>query len=548
MRLTRLAVGLVLVALAACQTQRQIADYATLAQAADAGTEVSVRDLRDAFVASPDFTDRMDKLALLEEQAVQQMVDEPLRLGATGSAILDVYFGSLTGHQALASFYDHLGETEAAAAHRAWIARIRAAIESDATGERDAPYHVLGASEALAYLRERGLAALGSMYHSTDDIPFMMIVNARPGEGRLETFYFDLTAAYEAIARSRGEAEGEAFSPGTLIGSLAHRDDSAAQASIGAYLIAQSRYVDAANWLRAATRTGNVIANVMLARLYHLEARDLEGREREEAMEYALEQYLHAIALGSDEAMFSLGGLYVEGVYGDDNIPSGLALLRQAADFGNTEAMLWLGHLHADGTRVEQSDDLAADYFARGAEAGDSRARLAYARFSFDRLENRPFDPRITDWLTEEAQADNAEAMILLGNLWARGITVAQNHRKAQRWYRSAVDTAPDDANIVNEVAWTLTVSHFDSLRQPRYALQIMERVMNVDEEARQNPAYLDTWAAAHAANDDFAEAARIQRQAIDAAEAQGDTAVIEVLREHLEAFDHGKVIIDPVP
>jgi hypothetical protein len=30
-------------------------------------------------------------------------------------------------------------------------------------------------------------------------------------------------------------------------------------------------------------------------------------------MEFVLEQYLHAIAVGSDEAMFALAGLYLDG-------------------------------------------------------------------------------------------------------------------------------------------------------------------------------------------------------------------------------------------
>ena len=61
----------------------------------------------------------------------------------------------------------------------------------------------------------------------------------------------------------------------------------------------------------------------MLARVYQLEARDLEGDARKEAMEFVLEQYLHAIAVGSDEAMFALAGLYLDGDYGDDNVESG---------------------------------------------------------------------------------------------------------------------------------------------------------------------------------------------------------------------------------
>ena len=50
-------------------------DYTTLAKAADAGEPVSVDDLRAAFLAAPDFDDRMRQLAPLEQQALQLMID-----------------------------------------------------------------------------------------------------------------------------------------------------------------------------------------------------------------------------------------------------------------------------------------------------------------------------------------------------------------------------------------------------------------------------------------------------------------------------------------
>jgi TPR repeat protein len=548
MRGPRLAFGLALIALAACQTRPPLPDYATLAEAADAGEAVAATDLRDAFLASADFAERLDTLEPLEMQATQQMVDEPLRLGGTGSAIIDLYFGSLTGHQALIRFYENLGEADSATAHRAWVERICAAIEQDATGKGDAPFHALSSLEAHAYLRERGLTPAGSMYHSTEEFPFLLIVSARKEKERLEAYYFDLTSYYDVLRAALPEAEREEFSPGSLIGSLAHQDDSAAQASIGAYLVAQERYEDAINWLRAATRTGNVVADVMLARLFQMQARDLEGDARESTLERALDQYLYAVAQGSDEAMFSLGGLYLEGVYGEDNAASGAALLKQAADLGNTDAMLWLGHLHIDGGGVEKSDERAAEYFTRAGALGDARARLAYARFSFTRAKERPWDPRALEWLDAEAEADNAEAMLLLGNFHARGVGVPANARRALGWYRSAVKLEPDDANIVNEVAWTLAVTEIETLRKPGYALDIMNRVMNDNEEARENPAYLDTWAAAHAATGDFERAVATQKDAIAAAETQGDEEVIGVLKQHLEAFESGKVVIDPVP
>ena len=138
--------------------------------------------------------------------------------------------------------------------------------------------------------------------------------------------------------------------------------------------------------------------------------------------------------------------------------------------------------------------------------------------------------------------------MLLLGNLYAKGVGVSQNYRQALTWFKSAVNKSPDDVNIVNEVAWTLAVTHLERLRKPSYALEIMDHAMKGDEAARKNPAYLDTWAAAYAANGNFTQAVALQQQAVQAARDQEDTAVVEVLEAHLDAFQRGETVIDPVP
>jgi TPR repeat protein len=539
----------VLLAVGGCQSTDTAVDYEPLARAAASGEDISIGDLRRAFLADPEFNDRMQRLAPLERQAMQLLADEPLKLGAIGSAILDIYYGSVAGHFALFTFYEHVEAEDGAAEHRVWLERIDTAIRAGADGTRAAPYHVVSASEAQAFLHVNELSPIGSMYHSTDAVPFMMLVTARPADGRLENVYFDLTDAYEAVEVTVEHADAEQpFSPGVLIGYLAQRDDSAAQASIGAYLFARNQYDDAADWLTAATRTGNILANLLLARVYQTRADALDGEPREEAMDFALEHYLHAVAVGSDEAMFALGGLYLDGDYGADNVGSGVALLKQAAELGNTDAMVWLAHLYGVGASVDLDLDEAAGYYRRACIEGDSRARLQYARFLLIHSEQREFDPDAVDWLKQDAKRDEPEAMLLLGNLYARGIGVSTSYRRSLRWFKDAVSNAPNDANIINEVAWALAVTDLDQLRNPGYALKIMERVMTSDEQARQNPAYLDTWAAAYAANGEFERAVDVQAEAVSAAEALEQVDVIEILREHLDAFENGQTVIDAVP
>jgi TPR repeat protein len=552
MRIANLAFWLALVALTGCQTATPpLPPYSVLAKEAESGAPVSAEALRAAFIAAPDFNDRLQQLAPLETDALQMVADEPLRLGAMGSAILNIYYGSLAGHYALVKFYEHVDAADSVAIHQVWLDKITAAIQKQGDGSRDKPWPVVSASEAETFLRVQNMTPVGSMYHSGEKIPFMMLVTARPAEGPLKNVYFDLTAAYHAVegAVSQEDKGDQPFSPGMLIGFLAKNDDTAAQAAIGAYLLSQNRLPEAAEWLSGASRTGNVLANLMLARVYQLEARDFEGDKHTQAMEYVLEQYLHAIAVGSDEAMFALAGLYLDGDYGEDNVDSGTALLKQAAALQNPNALMWLGQLSLDGTHMPKDPAAAKSYFKTAAATGDTHARLQYVRFLLTpEAGAEPFDPQAYTWLAEEAKTGEPEAMLMLGNLYAKGVGVSQSYKQALTWFKTAVSTSPDDANIVNEVAWTLAVTHLEPLRKPSYALEIMDRVMNGDATARQNPAYLDTWAAANAATGDFQRAVTLQQQAVKAAREQQDTEVITVLEAHLDAFQRGETIIDPVP
>jgi tetratricopeptide (TPR) repeat protein len=315
----------------------------------------------------------------------------------------------------------------------------------------------------------------------------------------------------------------------------------------------QNNAASAQEWLSAASRTGNVLANLLLARLHQERAEGLTGDERKAALDAAMDQYLHAIAVGSDEAMFSLGGLYLDGDFGDENVGSGVTLLTQAADAGNMNALLFLGHMYQTGLHVEKNLATSADYLRRAALRGqsqdDTRGTLQYARFLVANADTQPFDAQAIEWLQAAAdEEESSEAMLLLGNIYARGHGVSQSYRKALSWFKSAVSNTPDDADIVNEVAWTLTVTELKQLRNARYARAIMDRVMNADGDARNNPAFLDTWAAAHAATGDFERAIALQQEALKAAESRDQKDVLDVLKDHLEAFQRRETLTDPVP
>lgn len=547
------------VVVAGCQTTSP--DYRALTEQLAAGEEVAPGELRDAFLSAPDLPARMQRLTDLESQALSIVEDEPLKLGSIGSAILDTYYGSLTGHYVLARFYEHVATPEAAHPHEAWVDRIRAGMEDAGDGSRERPFPAVTPAEARMYAVSKALSPVGSIYQSSDDAEFSLLLQVRPDEGPLRNLNFDLSGLYRSMRQefSAPPAPGmedavagdhdPGFTPFTLIGFLAKQNDSAAQTAVGAFLTTQERLEDAVNWLRAASRTGNLLANSLLARIYWEQARTSNDDDaREEALDNVMENYLHAIALGSADAMYAMGVLYLNGHYGENNKIAGVPLLKQAADLNHSDATMFLAHLHYAGEVVDRDLPAARDLYAEAASLGNPFARKSYARFLLDREVEQAGDPRALEWLEELADDGEAESMLLLGNLHARGIGTTPSPRRAVNWFKQAVKRAPEDPNIVNEVAWTLTVSDQQRLRRARYARDIMDRLMEANTDARSRPEYLDTWAATYAATGDFDKAVALQEEAVNVATAADYDEVLGILQEHLEAFQSGQTISEAVP
>ena len=535
-----------------------VATYDELAGAIKAGEEVDAGTLRAAFVAAPDFPERLENISGLETQAIQLMEEEPLRLGPLGSAIVDHYPGSLTGHHALATFYSYLGREDAAAEHREWVNRIRASVDAVADGSLVSPLPAISPAEPHAYLLATGRTAVGSMYLPTDKTPLLLKLAAKPARGRVESVHFDLDAVYAGWLREAREEDD--FHPARVILSLVRNNDSAAQTFLGSLRLDQDRLDDATELLEMASRSGNLIAHLMLARVYWSKYVNASpGPEREAARLEVIRNYELGIDLGSDQAMFELGRLYAWGEYGGELRDQGLELLERAADLDNSAACLFLGRWFEASPPPDEPDfDRSEEYYLRAASLDNATAKIDYARFLMREDIDKAFTDQAYRWITglanngrpcEDLRIHCADARVQLGNLFAKGVHVRRNYRKARSWFKSAVSVSPEHARVVNHVAWTLTVSNLERLRDERYALKIMDHVMTRNEVARGEPAYIDTWAAAYAANGDFERAIELQREALDEASAKEiDDETINVLREHLQAFEAGRTITELIP
>ena len=551
-----------------CATMEPLA-YDALAEQAATGAETDPAALKAAFFAAEDFDERLQQVVQLERQVLALLAHEPLRLGAIGSAILDHYYGSLAGHLALARFYREVGADDQAVLHEAWTAAIRASIEATGDGGEEAPYRVLSATAARAFLRAGAQQLAGATYEAVpadsdaeDGQALQLWAIARPASGPVQSIAFRLQHYPLLAAAVRTDADTvlpvdrhdtcasarlcDNFDARAFVHLLAISGDDAAQAYVGFELLRAGRGDDGQRWLQQAARAGNAMAHLGLAQLYAERARRAGDEGRVRWLEAVEGQFLAAVDARMDEAMLHLGRMYLAGLHGEDKQEDGIALLRRAATLDNVQAQLALAWLHADGAGVARDLDRAEEYFLAAAQQ-DGGAKVQYAQFLMQPAFERAFTDRAWRWLRELAADDNPRAMLLVGHLYAKGVHVGKRLRRARSWLKRAAEAAPDDANLVNEVAWTLTVSHLPRLRDERYALAIMEHVM-ADETnaARRNPAYLDTWAAAYAANGDFDRAIAVQEQAIELAVANDDpNNELVILRKHLLAFRAGQSISD---
>ncbi len=537
-----------------CQTAPPPASYPDIASDAVDAERLDPAALRNAFVAAPDFGKRMQRLLELEAQALQIIEDEPLKLGTIGAAILDIYYGSQTGHFAMTHFYRHVESAEAVTPHERWLAALQQNMATERDGTLTAPFRVMTPFDAQTYALTNQQSPVGSVYQSTEEHPFVLLQKSRqksrPEDQPILDAYFDLASMYDSIRQDLDVPEaGVELTPFALMGYLAKNNDTAAQTAIGAFFASRKQAKDAVGWLNIASRKGNLLANTLLASIYWEQASQAQSEEgRASALEHVLENYLHAVALGSDEAMYALAVLYLNDQFGEENAASGVSLLNQAAGLGHTDAMLYLGHLYAGGIQVEKDLDRAVERFVSAAERQNHRAQLSYARFMLNTEGAPPADSRTHEWLRELAEEGRADAMVMLGNLHARGVGTDASIRDAIRWFKRAVRNAPEDADIVNEVAWTLTVSDINGLQRAAYARRIMDRQMTANEDARARPEYLDTWAATHAANGDFARAVDLQQQALTKATETDRDDVIDILQEHLTLFRASTPINEKAP
>ena len=503
----------------------------------------------------------------LESQALLYLDQEPLKLGSIGSAILEKDPSNLIGRLALSKFYSSLGTIETGTDFTESYEESLKVISESGNGSPEKPWIVSSNQAAELFLKDTGISRVGGVYQSNLQQKLGLMIIGLEGENtQPKEYYFDLSHLLNsANAYLSTDKTQDSDNPWPLLRLLSESRDSAAQAAIGAYLVKQKNYKAAINWLTASAQQDNLFAHTLLARIFWSQFSGIEQMLRSDKDQSTLtaenreslrsqlndlktksqSHHRQAISLGSVESMYTLGRLLFEGKFGPGKVIEGQELLEQSGKLGNAESFLFLAHHYRSGSIVQQDISRSTTFFSEAAKLRNPEAIVAFARFLISPAgegfrEEEKFG--IVKLLEELVAEKDPEAMVVLGNLNAAGVQTDQSFRQAISWYRKAVKAASnniDEASdeIINEVAWILATTSKKSLKRARYALRIIDKRMQDSSLAREKPEFLDTWAAALAANGQFEKAIEVQNRAISKATEQDRDDVLKILEKHLKSF-----------
>lgn len=361
----------------------------------------------------------------------------------------------------------------------AWPAWLATRLErAQADGNRDA--QVLLASERLGRNAQapaaadrtfleadasnrmgQGLAVLAAhaQKHKLPDAEALVARAAAAGHADAQR-----EEAFRRLGKQPGDAQGI-----ELLRAAALGGDAMSARKLAYLAVIEGQWKQAEAWLLGAVRTADLDAMLFLAQLYE---DGVEGLGGDLARSVELYQALSGSVPAARRRLAMLK-LYGRGTAKD---PAGARrLLEQDADEGDADAQMVLAGALVNGMLGTGQERAGRRWYEKAIAGGSKEAMSHYAMWLY-RIETTP--------------QGRARAVALL--------------RDADR---AGLDTA------TNNLAWMLCVSPFDDVRDPAAGMEYARRL---EAGGELPPGDVDTVAACHAANGDFASAERLQQQAID--------------------------------
>jgi TPR repeat protein len=160
----------------------------------------------------------------------------------------------------------------------------------------------------------------------------------------------------------------------------------------------------------------------------------------------------------------------------------------------------------------------ASRLYSKWAEAGNADAQHSLAEMYLrgegvgkDLEEGSRWFRKAEKVYRDLAQRGDARAAGALGLMYLRGEGVTKNTSEGVRWLREAAENG--DLLPVNSLAWALATCKDPETRDGAFAVYFAERAAAAS--GRKDAGVLDTLACAYAENGQFAEAVKVQKEAI---------------------------------
>jgi TPR repeat protein len=241
---------------------------------------------------------------------------------------------------------------------------------------------------------------------------------------------------------------------------------------------------------------------------------------------------LAAARQGDTYALLGLSRYYVRNADTSDPQRSKRLLLR-AAELNDNTARRYAYSVLTKGPAELRDPQLGLYFLTRGAEANDGQCTYLLALEYLFGL-NVPRDPALAaQWMERSMRGQHHEAALWLSHLYLKGIGVSRDARRSAQLLAGALKVA--SLQEKNSVAWELSVSPHDELRDGAMAVKILEPALAASE--KKPSAYVDTLAAAYAEMGQFDQAVKAQQDAIDIERAARPKSDVSQFEERLALY-----------
>jgi TPR repeat protein len=205
-------------------------------------------------------------------------------------------------------------------------------------------------------------------------------------------------------------------------------------------ILGEPDYEAALQWSRKAAEAGSPKGQALLAYILSYGPQSIRDLER------AHQLYAQSAAAGCPEGSLGYALSLARHATDDAARHEVFEHLRHAADAGLPTAIYLLATLTENGVGVASDPRAAAQLYHAAAEKGH---RAAQTRWGLKLLEGRDADQdRVAgeSWLRRAALAGDAEAAVLVGNLYTQSSPLPPNYSEAANWYRRAAEAGHNGA------------------------------------------------------------------------------------------------------